>query len=108
MPSAVEMPGIDRPGVPTEIAVFDLDRTLIPGSSLVPFGRAAVRCGLARRLDLLRNALAAAPAADEFDSQLGVALVPGADLDPVHRVPGPAEHNLRPRPTERAAQDSTD
>ena len=59
MRSAVQMPSIVRPGITTEIAVFDLDRTLIPGSSLVPFGRAAVRCGLARRRDLLRNALAA-------------------------------------------------
>lgn len=39
------------------------------------------------------------PAADAFDGELGVALVPGADLHPVHRVPDPAEHNLRPHPS---------
>ena len=46
------------------------------------------------------------PVAGEVDGELGVALVPGADLDPVHRVPDPAEHNLRPPPANPADEDT--
>ena len=39
----------------TPAALFDLDRTLIPGSSLVHVGRVAVRCGLVSPLMLMRG-----------------------------------------------------
>jgi HAD superfamily hydrolase (TIGR01490 family) len=42
------------------LAIFDLDRTLIPGSSLVPLGRELVRQGLIRRRVLARHAVAGA------------------------------------------------
>jgi HAD superfamily hydrolase (TIGR01490 family) len=38
------------------VAVFDLDRTLIPGSSLAMFGRELVRQGLVSRRSVLRHA----------------------------------------------------
>lgn len=41
-------------------AFFDLDRTLISGSSVFVFGVAALRAGLVRRRDLLGDAVAAA------------------------------------------------
>jgi HAD superfamily hydrolase (TIGR01490 family) len=59
MSTALEMSAMGHERQTGRVAVFDLDRTLIPGSSLVPFGRAALRRGLARRRDLLRNGLAA-------------------------------------------------
>ena len=42
------------------LALFDLDRTLIPGSSLVPLGRELVRQGLVRRGALARHTVAGA------------------------------------------------
>lgn len=39
----------------TRTAIFDLDRTLLPGSSLVPLGRALVRDGVLRPSDLARR-----------------------------------------------------
>jgi HAD superfamily hydrolase (TIGR01490 family) len=41
------------------VAIFDLDRTLVPGSSLVPLGRALVAEKLVTRRLLARNGLAA-------------------------------------------------
>lgn len=43
-----------QPRAASGLAVFDLDRTLIPGSSLAVFGRAAVDDGLVRRRDVAR------------------------------------------------------
>lgn len=42
------------------VALFDLDRTLVPGSSLVPFGRELVRRGMIDRMVVARRAAAAA------------------------------------------------
>jgi len=42
------------------LAIFDLDRTLIPGSSLVPLGRELMRQGLIRRRVMARHAAAGA------------------------------------------------
>ena len=42
---------------PTRFAVFDLDRTLLPGSSLGLFARALARAGLIRRWDVARHAV---------------------------------------------------
>ena len=41
------------------LVLFDLDRTLIPGSCLVPFGREVVRRGVISRRALARHAVAA-------------------------------------------------
>lgn len=47
-----------NPYVPApRFAVFDLDRTLLPGSSLGHFARALARAGLLRRSDLARHAV---------------------------------------------------
>jgi hypothetical protein len=38
-------------------AVFDLDRTMLPGSSLAIFGRLASDAGLVRRRDVMRHSV---------------------------------------------------
>lgn len=47
-----------RPGAPRSAAFFDLDKTLMQGSSAFQFGRAAYRAGLLGRRQLLADALA--------------------------------------------------
>jgi HAD superfamily hydrolase (TIGR01490 family) len=49
-----ELPTVPSPDVgPGRLALFDLDRTLLPGSSLLPLARAVARAGLVRRHELL-------------------------------------------------------
>lgn len=75
----------------TTVAVFDLDRTLIPGSSLSLFGRLALEEGLIRRTDLGRNLVAeawftrrglGAPALDRVAQRL-LLLVAGREYLPL-------------------------
>lgn len=47
----------DREGGATRFAVFDLDRTLLPGSSLGHFARALATAGVITRWDVARHAL---------------------------------------------------
>lgn len=47
----------DAPAPDRRVAIFDLDRTLLPGSSLVYLGRALVRAGVLRPHDLSGFAL---------------------------------------------------
>ncbi|HVM08219.1 MAG TPA: HAD-IB family hydrolase [Acidimicrobiales bacterium] len=50
-------PHVQRPPAATGLAVFDLDRTMIPGSSLAIFGRELLASGIIARRDLARFSL---------------------------------------------------
>lgn len=54
-PASTAARDLDASG--SRYAVFDLDRTLLPGSSLGHFARALARAGLLRRSDLARHAV---------------------------------------------------
>lgn len=60
MPTTTVAPPTRPVPLPTDerrLAIFDLDRTLLPGSSLVPLGRAMVGAGIVRSSDLSRLAV---------------------------------------------------
>ena len=56
VPTADRKTAPDGPDLHSTVAVFDLDRTLIPGSSLMALARELVRRGLVPRAQLVRHA----------------------------------------------------
>lgn len=76
------------------VALFDLDRTLVPGSSLVPLGRELVRRGMLDRRVVATRALSAAAfrhrglADERIDALVGglLALLEGREVVPLAEV----------------------
>jgi HAD superfamily hydrolase (TIGR01490 family) len=91
-----------RTGTATgRVAIFDLDRTLIPGSSMVPLARQMVRRGLVPRYRMagaiLRNARFSRSGADEQSAE-------GLLADALGSVAGLAARDLRDAVVEAAVQ----